>query len=112
MAKVMIRDGSLVYRKYWKQRHLKLSDLVWAYRQQEDASAMLCCGRANLVINRIIVQDQNGVKTAFPFERVEDAKQLLDEIAAAAPHICIGYTAENKAKFKTETYGENGNFKK
>ena len=112
MAKVTIRNGSLVYRKRLKQQYLKLSEIVWAYRQQEEAGAMICCGRMNLVINRIIVQDKSGMKTAFPFERVEDAKRLLDEIAAAAPHICIGYTAENKKRFGAETYGESGNLKK
>lgn len=97
---VAVKDGSLVYRKKLRKQELPLTDIVWAYRQQEDANAMICCGRMNLVINRIIVQDKNGVKTAFPFERVEEAKKLLDEISKAGPHICIGYTAANREKFE------------
>ena len=73
---------------------------MWAYRQQQDAGAVFRGKNMNLVINRVVVQGKNGVKTAFPFEKVEEAKKLLDRIAEEAPHVAIGYTAENKAKFQ------------
>lgn len=44
MAKVTVTDKKLVYRKYIRACELPIENLVWAYLQQEDVSAKMCCG--------------------------------------------------------------------
>ena len=100
MPKTIISDGKIIFKQLLKKQELPLVDIVWAYRQQQDAGAVFGGKKMNLVMNRVVVQNQNGEKAAFPFEKVEDAKQLLNKIAETAPHVAIGYTEENKAKFE------------
>ena len=99
MAKITVANKKIVYKKLLRKQEIALDDIVWAYRQQQDAETTFGGKSINLVINRVIVQDKEGKKTAFPFDRTDAAKKMLDEIAAAAPEIAIGYTEENKEKY-------------
>ena len=47
MAKVAVSEGMIRYRKFLTVCELPVADLVWAYLQQEDVSAKMCCGSFN-----------------------------------------------------------------
>lgn len=99
MGKVKVEDGKLCFRKMLRPQEVSLADQVWAYLQQEDASAKMCCGRMSVTIGRVILWSKDGQKQMFQFEGMEEAKDLLARIQEAAPQIAIGYTEENRRKF-------------
>lgn len=100
MAKVIVADGKLIYRKLLKQCELLIKDLVWAYLQQEDVSAKMCCGSFNAEIGRVVVVDKNGKKEVFQFESMQEARELLERIQEANPDMAVEYTKENREKFE------------
>lgn len=99
MAKVIVEDGKIIYRKFLKTCEIQVADLVWAYLQQEDVSAKMCCGSFEAEIGRVIVVDKNGKREVFQFESMQEARELLEKIQKANPDIAIGYTKENRARF-------------
>lgn len=99
MSKVIVEDGKIIYRKFLKTCEIQAADLVWAYLQQEDVSAKMCCGSFEAEIGRVIVVDKNGKREIFQFESMQEARELLEKIQKANPDIAIGYTEENKARF-------------
>ncbi len=102
--KVTVEDGKLKYRKWLQRRELPLDDLQWAYIQQEDLSATMCCSEYTCEIGRVIVMDKNGKKEIFQFDHMGEgmkiARKLLEEIHEAKPDLAIGYTKENRARFE------------
>lgn len=100
MAKVIVADGKLIYRRLLKQCELLIKDLVWAYLQQEDVSAKMCCGSFNAEIGRVVVVDKNGKKEVFQFESMQEARELLERIQEANPDMAVGYTKVNREKFE------------
>lgn len=99
MAKVTVTDGKIIYRKLLKTCEILVADLVWAYLQQEDVSARMCCGSFGAEIGRVIVVDKNGRREVFQFESMQEARELLEKIQKANPDIAIGYTKENRERF-------------
>lgn len=99
MAKVTVTDGKIIYRKFLKTCEIRTADLVWAYLQQEDVSAKMCCGSFEAEIGRVIVVDKNGKREVFQFESMQEARELLEKIQKANPEIAIGYTKENQERF-------------
>ena len=79
MAKVIVADGKLRYRKFLTACEILVSDLVWAYLQQEDVSAKMCCGTYHGEIGRVIVLERNGRKEVFQFESMQEARELLEK---------------------------------
>ncbi len=100
MPKVLIEDGKLKYHKHLKSCELPLERIVWAYLQQEDASAKMCCGRVDFAIGRVIVMDTDGRKETFQFEGMDRAKELLARIVEAKPDLCVGYAQENRRRWE------------
>lgn len=99
MAKVTVADGKIIYKKFLRTCEILVADLVWAYLQQEDVSAKMCCGSFESEIGRVIVVDKNGKKEVFQFESMQEARELLAKIQEANPDIAIGYTKENRERF-------------
>jgi hypothetical protein len=100
MAHVVVEDNKLVYRKMFKTCSIDVNDIVWAYLQQEDASAGLCCGTASFPIGRLIVLDSHGSKEIFQYEGLEEPKDLLGKLKDANPSMAVGYTEENRARYE------------
>lgn len=100
MAKVKVANGKIIYRKFMRLCELNISDLAWAYLQQEDVSAKMCCGSYNAEIGRVIVVDREGRKEIFQFESMQEARELLARIQEANPEMSVGYTKENREKYK------------
>lgn len=100
MANVTVKDGKLIYRKFMKNCELLISNIVWAYLQQEDVSAKMCCGSFNAEIGRVIVLEKNGKKEIFQFESMQEARELLEKLQGANPDMAIGYTKENRKRFE------------
>lgn len=100
MAKITVTDGKILYRKLLKNCEIQTGDLVWAYLQQEDVSAKMCCGSFGAEIGRVIVLDKNGRKEIFQFESMQEARELLAKIQAENPDMAVGYTEENRRKFE------------
>lgn len=100
MANVCVDNGTLVYRKMFKTYRMDIKDIVWAYLQQEDASARLCCGTASFPIGRLIVFDVHGSKEIFQYEGLEEPKKLLEKLKNINSSMAVGYTDENKAKYE------------
>ena len=100
MAKVAVSEGMIRYRKFLTVCELPVADLVWAYLQQEDVSAKMCCGSINAEIGRVIVLERNGKKEVFQFESMQEARELLAKIQEAAPDLPVGYTEENRKRFE------------
>lgn len=103
MAKVTVENGKIRYRKFLSICELPVKDLVWAYLQQEDVSAKMCCGSFQAEIGRVIVLERNGKKETFQFESMEEARELLTRIQEANPDIAVGYTEANRKKFEVRT---------
>lgn len=100
MAKVTIEDGKIRYRRFLTSCELPVSSLVWAYLQQEDVSAKMCCGSFNAEIGRVIVVEQNGKKEVFQFESMQEARELLAKIQEVNPDLAVGYTEANRKRFE------------
>lgn len=100
MAKVIVADGKLRYRKFLTACEILVSDLVWAYLQQEDVSAKMCCGTYHGEIGRVIVLERNGRKEMFQFESMQEARELLEKLKEANPELAVGYTEENRRRFE------------
>lgn len=100
MAKVTVTDGKIIYKKLLKTCEIQMEDLVWAYLQQEDVSAKMCCGSFGAEIGRVIVLDRNGKKEIFQFESMQEARELLARIQAENPDMAVGYTEENRRQFE------------
>ena len=99
MAKVTVENGKILYRKFLTACELPVADLVWAYLQQEDVSAKMCCGSFETEIGRVIVVERDGKREIFQFESMQEARELLEKIQKANPRIAIGYTKENRERF-------------
>ncbi|MCI8585183.1 MAG: hypothetical protein HFI92_04660 [Lachnospiraceae bacterium] len=100
MAKVTVEDGKIRYRKFLSVCELPVADLVWAYLQQEDVSAKMCCGSYHGEIGRVIVRDRNGKKQIFQFESMQEARELLEKLQGENPELAIGYTEANRKRFE------------
>mgnify|MGYP001030789240 FL=1 len=83
MAKVTVENGKILYRKFLTACELPVADLVWAYLQQEDVSAKMCCGSFGAEIGRVIVLERNGKKEVFQFESMQEARELLEKLKEA-----------------------------
>ena len=79
---------------------LLIADLVWAYLQQEDVSAKMCCSSYHTEIGRVIVMDRNGKKEVFQFESMQEARELLEKLQRENHNLAIGYTDENRKRFE------------
>lgn len=99
MAKVTVTDGKIQYKKFLATCELPVTDLVWAYLQQEDVSAKMCCGSFHSEIGRVIILERDGKKESFQFESMQEARELLEQLKKANPDMKIGYTKENKERF-------------
>ncbi len=98
LAKVV--NDKITWYYFLKKKELPLSDIAWAYLQQEDANARMCCSNASFPIGRVIVVKKDGTKEIFQYEGMEKPKDLLDSIKAANPDIAVGYTRENRERFR------------
>lgn len=99
MAKVTIGDGKLRYKKMFKDYEIPLENIAWAYLQEEDVEAKMCCSRASFAIGRLIVIDKDGKKEIFQYEGMDEPKRLLSELQNANSNIAFGFTPENKTRF-------------
>ncbi len=99
MAKITVADGKVRYRKYLTVCELRIADLVWAYLQQEDVPAKMCCGSYHAEIGRVIVLERNGKKEIFQFESMQEARELLAKLQKENPDMAVGYTEENRKRF-------------
>lgn len=99
MAKVDISNGKLLYKKMLKEHEIPLTDIAWAYLQEEDVEAKMCCSRASFAIGRLIVFDKDGKKEIFQYEGMDEPRRLLNELQNANSDIAIGFTPENKTRF-------------
>ena len=100
MAKVIVENGKIHYRKLFRPCELDVERIVWAYLQQEPVSARMCCGRMESEIGRVIVLTADGQREVFQFEGMERPRELLGEIQAANPQIAVGYTKANRERFE------------
>lgn len=100
MANITVEDGRIRYRRFLTACELPISDLVWAYLQQEDVSAKMCCGGFHAEIGRVIVLRENGKKEIFQFESMQEARELLDRLKEENPDLAVGYTEENRRRFE------------
>ncbi len=100
MAKITLKNDRIIEKKFMKTKEIPLSRIVWAYIQQEDACAALCCGRLGMaVIGRIIAYESDGKKHTLLFDDVKKAEDLLKKMVLSAPGMAAGFTAENREKF-------------
>lgn len=101
MAKVTVENGKVLYRRFPFLCELPAASLVWAYLQQEDVSAKMCCGSFNAEIGRVVVLDRDGKRKVFKFESMQEARELLAKLEEANPDMAVGYTQENRKKFES-----------
>ncbi len=101
MANVKVTEEKLLYRKMLKACEIPLQDLQWAYLQKQAVESRLCCGSYSSEIDRVIVVLKDGKKEMFPFENMEEAKELLSKLQEAKPELAVGYTLENRALYES-----------
>lgn len=99
---VIIADGKLKYKKWFQKHEVLLSDIEWAYLQQEQVRVSLGCCGGETSIGRLIVIKKDGEKLVFEYEGMRDPKRALEEIQEANSNIAIGYTKENRVRFGLE----------
>lgn len=100
MAKVIIENGVLCYKKMFREVNVQTSAIVWGYLQLEDVKASMCCGGFNSVIGRAIFQEADGTKHVFQYEGKEHAMELLEQMKEANPDMAVGFTEENRKRFQ------------
>lgn len=83
MAKVIIENGVLCYKKMFREIKVQTNVIVWGYLQLEDVKASMCCGGFNSVIGRAIFQEAGGAKHIFQYEGKEKAIELLEQMKEA-----------------------------
>lgn len=79
--------------------YVPYAEIEWAYIRTEEHRVTMGCCAGTIDENRIMLVDRSGNTTAVPFDRLGYAEHALKLIGAAAPHIAIGFTAENRARF-------------
>lgn len=95
-----IEDGKITWYSFLKKKELPVTEILWAYIQIEDATARMCCSNASFPIGRLIVVKQDGSKETFQYEGTEKPKALLEQLKEENPAIVVGYTKENRERFK------------
>ena len=95
-----IKDGKIIYRRKFRRQEINIADIVWAYLQCENVKANMCWGTANFQIGRLIICDAQGNAEQFQYEGMDKPKELLEIIKKENPKADIGYTEENREKYK------------
>lgn len=99
MAQIVIGENAVRYRKLFKQYEIPIEDIIWAYLQQEDVNATMCCGKASFPIGRLVLLNKNGQKEVFQYEGLDEPRKLLNALIEKNPRMAVGYTEENKKRF-------------
>lgn len=107
MAKAVIQDGVLRYKKMFQTCEVPVEDLVWAYLQQEDVGAVFCCGRMNMPIGRLIALDKDGNQHVIQYEGMDEPKALLKQLQELNLQMSVGYTDENRKKFGRDSQSDS-----
>lgn len=94
-----IENNRLSWYQLLKKHELPVSDIIWAYLQQEDVHGRFCCGNANFPIGRLIVMTKDKKLESFQFEGLDKPKELLAELQQLNREMAVGFTEENKARF-------------
>ncbi len=82
------------------REYLPYADVVWAYlsvRETEMRTGEFDGGC--IVENRLVLYATDGRSASIRFDRTAHGQHALDRVAEAAPHIAIGFTDANRAKF-------------
>lgn len=95
-----IEDGAIVWYSLLKKKELPVTEIVWAYLQQQDVSAKMCCSTANFPVGRLIVVKKDLTREVFEYDGMEKPKRLLKELKDANPEIAFGYSEENKRRYQ------------
>ena len=82
------------------REYLPYADVVWAYLYVKESE--MSTGEFDggcIVENRLVLYAADGRSASVKFDRTSYGQHALDLVARAAPHLAIGFTAENRAKY-------------
>lgn len=79
--------------------YVPFDEVQWVYIRTEAFQTRMCCATCSLEEHRLMLVGRDGLIAAVPFDRMSHAKAAIDLIGKAAPHIVVGFTAENRARF-------------
>ena len=89
----------IIYPERLHFNYVPYSELQWAYIRTEAHRVTLGCCAGDLEEHWVVLVSRDGSVTSVPFDRMSHAEAAIGLIRKAAPHIAIGYTEENKARF-------------
>lgn len=89
----------IIYPERLHFNYVPYSELQWAYIRTEAHRVTLGCCAGDIEEHHVMLMDRFGSIVQVPFDRLSHAEAALQLIGKAAPHITIGYTDENRARF-------------
>lgn len=81
------------------REYMPYAEVVWAYQRIEESRVTMGCCSGVIEDNRVVLVAADGRSVSVPFDRNGYAEHALKLITDAAPHIAVGYTDQNRAKF-------------
>lgn len=94
-----LSDAEIAFPVRLHMEFLPYNDIVWAYRRLEESHVSLgCCGGV-LEDHRLMLITKEGKTVTVNFDRERFITRALELIHERAPHIAIGWTEENRARF-------------
>ena len=89
----------IIFPQGFRFLYLPYCEVQWAYIRTQAHRVTLGCCAGDLEEHWIMLVGRDGSVTSVPFDRMSHAEAAIGLIRKAAPHIAIGYTEENKARF-------------
>lgn len=96
-----VSPWEIIFPQGLKLLYLPFSEIQWAYIRTQAHRVTLGCCAGDLEEHWIVLVGRDGNATSVPFDRLSHAEAAMNLIREAAPHIVIGYTAENRARFES-----------
>lgn len=94
-----VSSGEIVFPVKLHLEYVPFGEVQWMYIRTEAHRVTLGCCAGDIEEHRLMLVGRNGLVAAVPFDRLSYAEAAIGLIRKAAPHIAIGFTAENRARF-------------
>lgn len=101
---VRVSSHEIVWPRFLKREYMPFADIVWAYLSIQETEMQTGEFDGGCLVDvRLVLFNAQGQFAALKFDRPAYGEAAIHLIQAAAPHIAIGFTPENRQKFPFET---------
>lgn len=101
---VRFTEEEIVFPVRLHREYLPYAEIVWAYLYVRETSVNTGEFDGSCVVdNRLVMYTAGGACAAIRFDRTSYGQHALDRVSAAAPHMAVGFTPENRDRFAFPT---------